>query len=69
MFFRYPLVLHQGCCKVGNKKEPFIGMNGESYSMLLRTKGLSMQDRAISQWLRLPNQALPFDGDALYAQL
>src|SRR6266487_1729285 len=37
--------------------------------IIIRTKGLSMQDTTISERLCLPNQALLFDLDALYTQL
>src|SRR6266567_1615348 len=65
----------QGCCKVGNKpKRAGIKRRFRRYEWLkhdhyIPTKGLCMKDTTLTASLPLPNEALLFDLDALYACL
>jgi hypothetical protein len=63
------LTFGQGCCKVGNKKEPFTWYEWLKHAHSISTKGLSMKDITLSAALHLPNEALLFDLDALYTCL
>ena len=55
--------------KKGNKKEPFARYEWLKHDHCISKKGFSMKDTTLSLALHLPNEAMLFDLDALYACL